>query len=168
MTAKDINWRLVLEAPYAPTPENEVEVALKLASLKKGELLYDLGCGDGRVIITAAKNFGSQAIGFEIQDELIDEALVKIHEADLDNVAFVLKRDFFCENLSKADVVFLYLAPSILGAVADKLGKELGYSSRVVVYRYPLKEWTPSISVFTQSGHGLFLYRPMSMSTSKT
>ena len=158
MTDREINWRLVLEAPYAPTPENDVEVALKLASLKKGELLYDLGCGDGRVIITAAKNFGAQAIGFEIQDELIEEALMKIHEAGLDNVASVLKRDFFCENLSDADVVFLFLTPSILDAVADKLGKELRHCSRVVAYRYPLKKWMPSISVSTQSGHSLFLY----------
>jgi tRNA A58 N-methylase Trm61 len=158
MVDENIDWRLVLAAPYAPTPEDDVETALKLASLKKGELLYDLGCGDGRVIITAAKDFGSPAIGFEIQDELIDEASRKIHEAGLDNVISVFKRDFFHENLSNADVVFLYLTPSILGPVSDKLGKELKHGSRVIAYRYPVKEWIPTISVLTQSAHGIFLY----------
>jgi len=155
----NIDWRLILAAPYAPTPEDTVSKALRLASLKKGELLYDLGCGDGRVLIAAARDFGARAVGFEIQHELVEEARVKIHGAGLDDVAHVLERDFFNEDLSEADVVFLYLTPSVTKALAEKLCRELKAGSRIVAYRYPIREWTPHAFDLDSSDHGLFLYR---------
>jgi len=151
-------WR-ILEAPYAPTPEDAVSTALKLASLKKGELLYDLGCGDGRVLFTAARDFCARAVGFEIQHKLVEEARARIHEAGLEDVAVILERDFFNMDLSDADVVFVYLTPSVMMALGDKLRRELKDDSRVVAYRYPIRGWAFCSFGSDSSGHGLFLYR---------
>ena len=154
-----IDWRLILAAPYAPTPEDAVSAALRLASLRKGELLYDLGCGDGRILITAARDFGARVIGFEIQHKLAEEARARIHDAGLEGMAVVLERDFFKEDLSEADVVFLYLTPSVTVALAEKLSRELKDGSRIVAYRYPVQGWTPGAIDLDPSGHSLFLYR---------
>jgi cyclopropane fatty-acyl-phospholipid synthase-like methyltransferase len=159
MNERPIDWRLLLEAPYAPTPEDAVSAALRFASLREGELVYDLGCGDGRVLITAARDFSAKAVGFEIQRELVEEARARIRNAGLDGVAVVLERDFFKEDLSEAHMVFVYLTPNVTEALGKKLRRELKDGARVVAYRYPVKGWTPHAIDSDSSGQVLFLYR---------
>ena len=154
-----IDWRLVLAAPYAPTPEDIIPDVLRLASLKKNEILYDLGCGDARVLIIAAKTFGAKAIGFEIQHELAQEARARLHgqRLDRDDVK-VLERDFFGEDLRDADVVFIYLTPTVLKPLGEKLRSELNEKARVVAYRYPIQGWTVQGELAQPNGSRSYLY----------
>ena len=152
------DWRLLLTAPYAPTPEDSIVVALRLAALKGGELLVDLGCGDGRVLITAVRDFGAKANGYEIQHKLVEDARRRIQSAGLFSDIQIFENDFFNEDLSGADVVFTYLTPQVGPALASKLGGELRSGSRVVAYRYPIRSWKPETITSDSSGKGLFLY----------
>jgi SAM-dependent methyltransferase len=154
-----VDWRLVLAAPYAPTPEDIIPDALRLASLKKNEILYDLGCGDARVLIIASRAFGAKAIGFEIQHELAQEARAKIQGQGLDNDhAKVLEKDFFDEDLRDADVVFIYLTPTVLKPLGEKLRSELSERARVVAYRYPIQTWTAQGELVHPNGCSSYLY----------
>jgi len=155
---RSIDWRLPLEAPFAPTPEEAISVALKLAGLREGELLYDLGCGDGRVLIKAVKEFGATAVGFEVQRKLVEEAKKRIRKAGVKGRAKAFKKDFFKEDLSAADVIYAYSYPPTMEALAEKLCRELKHGSRVVTYRYPIQNWIPH-RVGACSGHSIFLYR---------
>jgi len=161
-----LDWRLPLNAPFAPTPEETVTRALRLAGLREGELLYDLGCGDGRVLIKAVKEFGAIALGFEVQRKLVEEAKARIRVAGVKKWVKVYKKDFFEEDLSAADMVYVYLYPPMMGALAEKLRKELKRGSRVVSYRYPIQNWVP-YRVGASPEHSIFLYRlPESVRTS--
>jgi SAM-dependent methyltransferase len=154
-----IDWRHVLAAPYAPTPEDIIPDALKLASLKKNEILYDLGCGDARVLVIASKTFGAKAIGFEIQHELAQEARARIHGEGLNkDDTKVLEKDFFDEDLSDADVVFIYLTPMVLKPLGEKLRSELSKRARVVAYRYPIQTWTAQGELVHPNGSRSYLY----------
>jgi precorrin-6B methylase 2 len=159
MTMRKIDWRIILEAPFAPTPDETILIALRLAGLRKGEQFYDLGSGDGRVLIAASKDFGAASVGFEVQHEMVEETMAMIHDAGLETMVTVLERDFFYEDLSKADVVFLYQTPSVLTAIAKKLVRELRSGSRIIAFRYPIKGWTSEIFGRDSSKHEIFLYR---------
>jgi len=116
---------------------------LTLAELKPGELIYDLGCGDGRVVITAVQEFGAQAIGVEMREDLVKQALNKVSELGLDGKVKIVHSDLFKVDISPADVVTLYLTTSANDKVKPKLEAELKQGARIVSHDYEILGWRP-------------------------
>ena len=129
--------------PYVPTPTVIVEELLKLADIKRGEYVIDLGSGDGRIVVTAAKRYGAQGYGIDIQPSLVELARENARrEGVADRVRFIAG-DLFDSDLSKADVITVYLLPSSVPLLVPKLMKELRPGARVVSHDYPLLPWVP-------------------------
>ncbi len=117
---------------------------LSLAELKPGETFYDLGAGDGRTVIMAAKDFGARAVGVELREDLAKRALGSISELGLEKSAQIIQSDIFKVDLSVADVIFMYLTTSANDKVKPKLETELKPGSRVVSHDYEVLGWKPS------------------------
>ncbi len=139
---------------------------LQLAELKPGEVLFDLGAGDGRTLIMAAKTFGARAVGVELRDDLAKKALSAINENGLADRITVVNGDMFKVDLSAADVVFLYLTTSANEKIKPKMETELKNGVRVVSHDYEIVGWKPvNVENFCenpQSGypsHTIYLYK---------
>jgi len=116
---------------------------LTLAQLKPGEIIYDLGCGDGRVVIMAAQEFGASGVGVEMREDLVKQALSKVSELGLDGRVKIVQSDLFKVDLAQADVVTLYLTTSANDKVKPKLESELKPGARVVSHDYEILGWRP-------------------------
>jgi len=135
---------------------------LKLAEVKPGELVYDLGSGDGQIVIMAAKEFGARAIGVEIRRDLVEESLRKIKEYGLEDRVTIIHGDFFKVDISDADVVTLYLLTSVNERLRPKLEKELKPGTRVVSHDFEIPGWKPIKVVEINEewrSHKIYLYR---------
>ncbi len=136
-----------IAGPYLPTPWVIVDAMLKLADIRPGDVVYDLGSGDGRLVITAAKRYGARGVGVEYQKELVDLATRSAAaEGVADRVKF-LHGDLFEADIKDASVVMLYLLPSSVTRVATKLRAELRPGTRIVSHDYPLSPWPPDKKV---------------------
>ena len=124
-------------APYVTSPQRVVDRMLEMAGVKPGELVYDLGCGDGRVLITAAQRYNARAVGVEINDKLVKLASDRIAHLNLQDRAKVIHGDLMEADLSGADVVVLYLMTGSNSAIRPKLEKSLkpGYTGRLLLLR---------------------------------
>jgi predicted RNA methylase len=139
---------------------------LNLAELKAGEVFFDLGCGDGRTVIMAVKDFGARAVGVELREDLVKKALGTIYEQSLQNRITIVNGDMFNVDLTSADVVFLYLTTSANEKIKPKLESELKRNVRVVSHDYEIVGWKPfttenyceNVSLGYPS-HTLYLYR---------
>jgi precorrin-6B methylase 2 len=136
-----------LRAPdviFVPTPQDVVEAMLKVAKVRKGDVLYDLGSGDGRIPITAAQKYGiARGIGIDINPERIKEANENLAKARVgDRVRFV-NADLFESNLSDATVITLYLLPALNLKLLPKLLKEVKPGTRVVSHAFDMGTWKP-------------------------
>ena len=131
-------------APFVATPTPVVHQMLILAELKSGDVLYDLGSGDGRAVIMAAKDFGATSVGVELRDDLAKRALSSIHDLNLNEKTEIIQKDIFNVDLSAADVVFLYLTTSANEKIKPKLETELKPRTRVVSHDYEILGWKPS------------------------
>lgn len=130
-------------APFVPSPALVIEYMLKLADLKAGEVFFDLGAGDGRTVIMAAKSFGARAVGVELREDLAKKALGTIHERGLTDRVTIVNGDMFSVNLTSADVVFLYLTTSANEKIRPKLEQDLRKGTRVVSHDYEIVGWKP-------------------------
>jgi SAM-dependent methyltransferase len=130
-------------APYVVAPERAVDKMLDMANLKPGETLYDLGCGDGRILITAAKRYNVKAVGVEISEQLARKAVENARKAGVQNQVKVIHQDFMRTDLSDANVVTLYLATTANDTLRPNLERYLRPSTRVVSYDYPIPGWKP-------------------------
>ncbi len=153
-------------APFVPSPVPVVQFMLKLADLKAGEVLFDLGAGDGRTVIMAAKAFGARAVGVELREDLAKKALSTIHNNGLADRVTIVNGDLFNVNLTSADVVFLYLTTSANEKIRPKLETELKGGVRVVSHDYEIVGWKPSkVQNFCENpklgypSHTIYLYR---------
>jgi SAM-dependent methyltransferase len=133
---------LVNGAPFVPTPMEAVEKMLQLAQIRNGEKVYDIGCGDGRMVYLAAKNFGADATGFELSPLVY--AMARIRHFFWRSKAKIKFANFKRRDLSKADVIVCYLLPETLARLQAKLDKELKKGSRVISYAFPIGNWTPA------------------------
>jgi protein-L-isoaspartate O-methyltransferase len=147
-------------APYVVSPQEVVDRMLELADLKPGETLYDLGSGDGRILITAVVRFKAKAVGVEISDDLVTSATDRIHRLGLDNDARVIHGNFLDTDLSPADVVTLYLATDTNEMLRPNLEKYLKNGARVVSHDYRVPGWKPKLvdKDVEKRGHTIFLY----------
>lgn len=131
-----------LDVPYVPTKPAVVNRMLKLANLKKGDVLYDLGCGDGRIVVAAAKQYGVTAVGYDIDPERIAEANANAKAAGVtDKVKFV-NANLFNTDLSKATVITMYLLPTVNMELRPKILK-LKPGTRIVSHAFDMGDWAP-------------------------
>jgi tRNA A58 N-methylase Trm61 len=131
-------------APFVPSPVQVIQFMLKLANLKAGEVLFDLGAGDGRTVILAAKSFGARAVGVELREDLAKKALSTVHDSGLSDRVTIINSDIFGVNLTSADVVFLYLTTSANEKIRPKLEADLKKGARVVSHDYEIVGWKPA------------------------
>ena len=150
------------DVPFVPSPEIVVRRMLQLANVRKGEVVYDLGCGDGRVLIIAAKEFGARAVGIEIRRDLYEQCLRRIKDLGLEDRVTVIHGNFFDYDLSDADVVTLYLLTSVNERLRPKLERELKPGARVVSHDFEVPGWKPIIieDLYEEwRSHKIFLYK---------
>lgn len=156
-----------LDVPYLPTPQNVVEQMLKLANVNKGDILYDLGSGDGRVVIAAAQKFGTRGVGVELDPQRIQEANENAKKAGVTNRVQFLQQNLFQTDLRKATVVTLYLLPEINLKLRPKLLSQLKPGTRIVSHEFNMGEWKPQqvVKVLGPKQGENFLYRDESCYT---
>ncbi|RLE49631.1 MAG: SAM-dependent methyltransferase [Candidatus Methanomethylicota archaeon] len=130
-------------SPFVPTPQHVVRRALELVGVREGDVVYDLGSGDGRFVLTAAKEFNAKAVGIEIRRSLVEEALRRIRKEKLEEQAQVVHGDMFQANISDATVVTLYQLKSINRALRPMLEDQLKPGTRVVAVDFPIEGWKP-------------------------
>ena len=128
---------------YVPTPQEVVDAMLDVAKVGPDDLVYDLGCGDGRIVVTAAKKFGARGIGIDIDPQRIKEANENVAAAGVGDKVEIRQADLFETDLSQASVVTLYLLSSLNLKLRPKLWKELKVGSRVVSHAFSMGDWEP-------------------------
>jgi protein-L-isoaspartate O-methyltransferase len=152
-------------APYYPTPETIVEKMLQLGGLRAGEKMFDLGSGDGRIVIMAAQKFHAEAVGIELDKDLVKRSMARIQKLGLEKSARILNGDLLKQTYSSSDLVTVYLLPdSIDNKVQPVLDKQLKKGARVVAHDFEFKNWTPEkVENIADDGEGrshtLYLYR---------
>lgn len=130
------------DSPWAPwwrTSDKIAKRVCKLANIKKGDLVIELGSGDAQFLLTAAKNFQAQGIGIEIDPLRVIISRLKIKMNGLSDNLKIIRGNFFDQNLSKADVIFVYLVPKTLDKLLPKFQKELKRGTKIVSYKYEMK-----------------------------
>lgn len=130
-----------IAGPYVPTPWPIVEELLKMADIGKDDLVYDLGSGDGRLVITAARRFGARGVGIEIQPKLIELANAQAKEAGVSGRVSFRAADLFESDYRDASVITLYLLPRFVPRLVPKFRAELRPGTRIVSHDYPLLPW---------------------------
>ena len=138
------------EAPFVPSPQFAVDKMLEMAQVKKDDLLYDLGCGDGRIVVTAAKKYGCKAVGFDINPDRVKESLENVRKNQVQHLVKIVQQDIFELDLSKPDVVTLYLMPEVNERLIPQL-KKLKPGSRIVSHDFGLGSIEPDETVYIRA-----------------
>jgi tRNA1(Val) A37 N6-methylase TrmN6 len=151
-------------APYYPTPETVVVKMLELGDLKAGEKMFDLGSGDGRIVIAAARDFHADAVGVELDKGLYRQSLELIRKLGLENSAQIINGDILQQDYSSADLIAVYLSPSSNDKVRPLLERQLKKGARIVAHDFQFKDWVPAKVEDIEDdgegrGHTLYLYR---------
>jgi ribosomal protein L11 methylase PrmA len=128
---------------FVPTPQEVVDAMLKLAKVTKNDVVYDLGSGDGRIPITAAKTYGARGVGIDIDPQRIKEATENLKTAAVGDRVKFLNQDLFTTDISEATVVTLYLLPSLNLKLLPKLNKELKPGTRIVSHAFDMGDAKP-------------------------
>jgi predicted RNA methylase len=149
-------------APYIPTPQILVERMLEAGHVKPGDMVYDLGSGDGRIVITAAQKFGAKAVGVEIRADLCRIATERIKSLGLADRVSMVQGNVLRVDLSPADVVTMYLLTSSNERLKPNLEKYLKAGARIVSNEFPIKGWKPVETLRVKSGssmeHIIYVY----------
>jgi len=135
-----------LDVPYVPTKFPVVDEMLKMADIQKTDVVYDLGCGDGRLIIGAAQKYGARGIGYDIDPERIKESLENAQKAGVTNLVKFYEQDLFTADFHEASVMTLYLLTSVNLKLRPKMLKELRPGTRIVSHNFGMGEWKPDQS----------------------
>jgi protein-L-isoaspartate O-methyltransferase len=151
-------------APYYPTPQIVVQKMLELGGLKPGEKMFDLGSGDGRIVVMAAQKFKGDATGVELDEELWRQSTGRIKKLGLGSRARIIHGDLLKQDYSTADLVTVYLLPSTIDLVRPVLEKQLKKGARVVAHDFEFTGWEPVKTVDIDDdgegrSHRLFLYQ---------
>jgi SAM-dependent methyltransferase len=153
------------DVPFVPTTEEAVQAMLNLAGVKKSDIVYDLGCGDGRIVIAAAKQYGAHAVGIDIDPKRIAEARENARTAGVENLVRFEEQDLFDADIHDASVVTLFLLSSVNLRLRPKLLRDLKPGTRVVSNTFDMGDWKPEkeLNVGDTEGtgflsHHLFLW----------
>ena len=136
----------MLDVPYVPTKYPVVDEMLKLAGVQKGDVVYDLGCGDGRLVVTAAQRYGAHGVGFDIDPERIAESGENATKAGVTGLVKFHEQDLFTADFHEATVMTLYLLTSVNLKLRPKLLRELRPGTRIVSHNFGMGEWKPDAS----------------------
>jgi SAM-dependent methyltransferase len=136
----------MLDVPYVPTKYPVVDEMLKLAGVQKGDIVYDLGCGDGRLVVTAAQRYGARGVGFDIDPERIAESVENATKAGVNGLVKFHEQDLFTADFHEATVMTLYLLTSVNLKLRPKLLRELKPGTRIVSHNFGMGEWKPEAS----------------------
>jgi len=147
-----------LDVPYVPTRPEVVEAMLKLANVSSKDVLYDLGCGDGRIVITAAKEYGATGKGIDIDPVRIGEAKANAQKAGVAEKVTFAVGDLFKSDFSPASVVTLYLLPAINLKLRPQLLKQLKPGTRIVSHAFDMGDWKPEKTVQVDGGATIYLW----------
>ena len=129
---------------YVPTPDAVVSAMLDVAQVTSADVVYDLGSGDGRIVVEAARKYGARAVGIELDPELNKKAMKNAEKAGVAGKVSFVRADFFKTDLSEATVVTLFLSPNINARLQPKLRRELKPGARIVSHRFPMPpDWKP-------------------------
>jgi SAM-dependent methyltransferase len=142
--------------PYVPSPQFVVDKMLDLAGVKPGDLVYDLGSGDGRIVITAAKR-GAKAVGFEIDGDLVGESRANIKKAGVESLAEIHQQDILTVDFTAATVVTLYLLPDVNLQLKPNLLSQLKPGARIVSHAFSMGDWQPD-KVERVEGRTIYLW----------
>jgi precorrin-6B methylase 2 len=151
---------LGLDIHYVPTPPEVVDAMLTMAKVTAGDVVYDLGSGDGRIPIEAARRFGARAVGVELDPALVERARENAKDAGVADKVTFLQADLFKTDLSEATVVTLFLSPSVNLRLRSKLQRELKPGSRIVSNRFPIGDWMPDRQIMVGPTAVLFWMVP--------
>ena len=132
-----------LDVPYVPTSEQAVQAMLKLADVKKSDIVYDLGCGDGRIVIAAAKTYGARGVGIDLNPQRIKEANDNAKKAGVESLVRFEENDLFKSDFHQATVVTLFLLPDVNLRLRPKLLKDLKPGTRIVSNTFDMEDWKP-------------------------
>jgi hypothetical protein len=143
---------------YVPTPQEVVDAMLKLAGVTRNDVIYDLGSGDGRIPITAAKVYGARGVGIDIQKSQVDSAIANAKAAGVSDKVRFLNQDLFTTNISEATVVTLYLLPELNLKLLPKLNAELKPGTRVLSHSFDMGDAIKPKQTVRVGGRVVFLY----------
>lgn len=146
-------------APFVPTPPEVVAKMLEVSSIQKGETLYDIGSGNGAILIMAARDFGARCVGIEIRKDLADKSENDAKINNVEDSIKILNSDIFDIDVSDADIVTLYLTSSGNLKLKEKLEKELKKNARIVTHDFEMTGWEPiKVIKGDPPGHTIYLY----------
>lgn len=144
-------------ALYLPTPYPVVEAMLRLAKVSGADIVYDLGSGDGRIPIAAARTYGARGVGIELDGRMVERARCNAREAGVERLVEFRQQDLFGADLGEATVVTLFLFPGMNLKLKPRLLKELRPGTRIVSHRFGLGDWPPERTI-EAGGHPLLLW----------
>jgi len=152
----------VPDVHYVPTPQDVVDMMLHLARVNKKDLVYDLGCGDGRIVVSAARNYGCRAVGFDIDPKRIKESLDNVRRNKVQDLVSIHQKDIFKLDLSRVDVVTLYLLPELNVRLIPQLEK-LKPGSRIVSHAFDMEGVRPDLiltmwSAEDEEEHSIYMW----------
>ena len=151
-------------APYFPTPQSIVDKMLQLGELKAGEKMYDLGSGDGRIVIMAARKYRADATGVELDDTLYKQSALRIKTLGLESRARIVHGDLLQQDYSSYDLLTIYLLPVAIQKITPIFDKQLKKGTRIVAHDFEFPQWTAAkVLDIDDDGEGrshrLYLYR---------
>jgi len=146
------------DVPYVPTPEDVVTEMLRLAAVTTQDIVYDLGSGDARIVIAAARDFGPRGVGLEIDPLLVEESRKNASVAGVGHLVEFVHADLFRTDIRRATVVAFYLLPSVAEALRPKLLRELAPGTRIVSHNYGMGDWEPREAVRVDERHVVHLW----------
>jgi tRNA/tmRNA/rRNA uracil-C5-methylase (TrmA/RlmC/RlmD family) len=160
-TIEDLEGQ-VPDVEFIPTPQDVVDKMLELANIKKDDLVYDLGCGDGRIVVTAAKRYGCKAVGYDIDPQRVKESLENVEKNNVGHLVRIQQKNIFTLDLSKADVITLYLLPELNVELIPQLEK-LKPGSRIVSHDFGMEGVQPDKVITVNSNenedeHEIYLW----------
>jgi SAM-dependent methyltransferase len=147
LAQEDYSYGEGLDVPYVPTPPEVVRAMLKLGGVKRGDFVIDLGCGDGRIVVMAASEFGARGIGYDLNPERIKEAKENAAKAKVEKSVQFIEKNLFEADIKDANVVTLYLLPSVNEKLRPRLLAELKPGTRVVSHSFLMGDWTPEETI---------------------
>lgn len=153
--------RVTLDVPYVPTPQEVVNKMLEMAQVKKGDTVYDLGSGDGRIVVTAAKKFGAKGVGIDLDPQRVREARENVEKSGVENLVTIREGNALTADVSSANVITLYLLQSVNMELKPRLQK-LPPGTRVVSHDFDMGDWKPAAQetvMVNGREHKIFLWK---------
>ena len=150
--------QIQINPPYVRTPGNVVSAMLKLAGVKSSDVVYDLGCGDGRIVIAAAREYGARGVGIDIDPERVRQARDLARKAGVEALVHFEVNDLFASDFHNATVVTLYLLPDVNLRLRPKLLKDLKPGTRIVSHEFHMGDWKPDKHYMVDASSHIYLW----------